>query len=295
MGIPKTIIRATLVTILVGLPLAASSMTASAAECIGVWLNDGSYSCVIPGQPADPPLPTAPVGVPAPTCDITTVPQVEAGAYLYCSGTTPCYNTFSGVLAPPPLATQPTPTTLWHVQMCYANGSWGGIQLWDTQAPPPSLAVQAREAIGQIKTPLWTLAFNPAKRTLVNLDTWFWAQGLTGQQVRGTSALGLVAVATPGHVQITPGDGSASFTCEWVTAKSDACHHTYRRSSVGGSVRGLDGEPAYQASGVATWSVRFELDGAPVTIAGAPTELTGPVMTTAVQVAEVQTIVTSVG
>jgi hypothetical protein len=44
-----------------------------------------------------------------------------------------------------------------------------------------------------------------------------------------------------------------------------------------------------------TWTVRFELGGRPVPIAGAPTELTGPKMTTAVEVAEVQTIITRAG
>ncbi len=161
------------------------------------------------------------------------------------------------------------------------------------QAPqPPPLVDQAREAFGQIVLPTATLAFNPTKRTLVNLDTWFWAQGLTGAELRGTSAFGLVAVATPGQLRVTPGDGFAPFTCAWVTAKSDACAYAYRRSSVGGPVRALDGSPAYEATGKATWKLRFEDNGAPVTIPGAPTELTGPSMTAAVEVAEVQTIVT---
>jgi hypothetical protein len=41
--------------------------------------------------------------------------------------------------------------------------------------------------------------------------------------------------------------------------------------------------------------LRFELNGAPVQIAGAPSELPGPVMTAPVVVDEVQTLVTSAG
>jgi hypothetical protein len=157
------------------------------------------------------------------------------------------------------------------------------------------LVDQAREAFGQLVVPKATLVFNPTARTLVNLDTWFWAQDLPTTELTGSSAFGLVAIATPDQLVITPGDGSAPPPCSWVTVKSDACAYAYRRSSVGGSVRGPSGAPAYEATGKATWTVRFELNGAPVVIGGAPTVLTGPGMTAAVQVSEVQTIVTGVG
>jgi len=170
---------------------------------------------------------------------------------------------------------------------------WYGTAVWVGQAnPPPPLVDQAREAFGQLVVPKATLVFNPPGRTLVNFDTWFWAQDLSVAELRGTSAFGLVAVATPGTLVITPGDGSAPLSCSWVTVKSDACAHAYRRSSVGGSVRGASGAPAYEASGKATWTVRFEQNDAPVVVAGAPTELTGPELTVAVVVAEVQTLVT---
>jgi hypothetical protein len=88
-------------------------------------------------------------------------------------------------------------------------------------------------------------------------------------------------------------DGSAPFTCEWVTSNSDSGAYLYRRSSSGGPARGLSGAPAYEATGSVTWSVRFKLGDRPVPIAGAPTELTGPKMTTPAEVAEVQTIITA--
>jgi hypothetical protein len=87
----------------------------------------------------------------------------------------------------------------------------------------------------------------------------------------------------------------AVLTCGWVTVKSDRCHYTHRHSSVGGTALGQDGAPAYEASAQAFWSLRFERNGAPIQIAGAKSELPGRLMTTAVEVAEVQTIVTGTG
>jgi hypothetical protein len=174
--------------------------------------------------------------------------------------------------------------------------SWVPLAVWVGQAPqPPPLRDHAVEATGQIKMPSAVLSLNPTARTLVNLDTWFWAQGLHGGEMRGSSAFGLVAVVTPARLEVTPGDGSAVLTCPWVTVNSDRCAYAYRHSSVGGTALGQDGAPAYEASAQAFWSLRFELNGAPIQIAGAKSELPGPVMTTAVEVAEVQTIVTGTG
>jgi hypothetical protein len=185
--------------------------------------------------------------------------------------------------------------------MCLIQGTpfsftWDPQSVWDGQAPlPPSLLVQSQEAIGQIALPTARLAFNPTARTLVNLDTWFWAQGLDKQVRQGSSAFGLVAIATPRGLEVTPGDGSAMFPCAWVTSKSDRCSYPYRHSSVGGSARGRDGWPAYKAAIRATWTLRFEQNNRPVTIEGAPAVLRSPDMTAPVEVAEVQTLVTSAG
>lgn len=235
-----------------------------------------------------------------PPCDVANAPGAT-----FCRGSSPC---FYGELDPAwpwsePATAPPVPGASWHVRFCYlTKGSAPGqvwvlefipTAVWVGQAePPPPLVDQAFEAFGQLVVPTASLVFNPPGRTLVNLDTWFWAQGLTGAELRGSSAFGLVAVATPGTLVITPGDGSAPLSCSWVTVKSDVCAYAYRRSSAGGSARSPSGAPAYQATGEANWTVRFEQNGAPVVIAGAPTELAGPGMTAAVVVAEVQTIVT---
>ena len=272
-----------------------------AAECHsnGTWVPDlqtGELeykmveTCTESGPPGVTPSVTPGGGPVSPGCDIVS-------PATFCSGPNACYYTENVVPYDLPATPQPTPGAVWHVRLCWMDGGQYGIWVhtseWVVSTPaPPTLVERSQAAFGQLGVPPATLAFNPTRRTLVNLDTWFWAQSLTGQPVRGTSALGLVAVATPRDLQVTPGDGSAPFTCPWVTARSERCAHVYRRSSVGGSARGLDGGPAYQASAVATWNVHFEVDGRPMPIAGAPTELTGPRMTAAVQVAEVQTIVT---
>ena len=82
--------------------------------------------------------------------------------------------------------------------------------------------------------------------------------------------------------------GIEVLTCPWVIAQSDRCAYAYRRSSVAGTAFGLNGAPAYEASARAIWTLRFELNGAPIPIAGAQSELPGLPMTTAVEVAEVQ-------
>jgi hypothetical protein len=161
---------------------------------------------------------------------------------------------------------------------------------------------QSVEATGQIRMPSAVLRLNPTARTLVNLDTWFWAQGLKVRDLRGSSAFGLVAIATPDRLEVTPGDGSAMVTCPWVTVRPQVpadqpgpCSHAYLRSSIGGAARGPNGVPAYRASARAVWTLRFELNGGPAIIPGAQSELSGPEMTAPVVVVEVQTIVTGTG
>ena len=232
----------------------------------------------------------------APPCDIKSAPPAT-----FCWGSNPCYYKASVVPYAQPATAEPTPGAAWHVRLCLMSGQPGGSQWvgaaeWIGQAPqPPTLLDQSVEATGQIRMPSAVLSFNPTARTLVNVDTWFWADGLTPKELRGTSALGLVAVATPDRLEVDPGDGSAMPACGWVTVKSDRCSYPYRRSSIGGPARGPKGAPAYEASARAVWKVRFELNGAPVVIAGAQPELRGPAMTAPVVVAEVQTIVTGTG
>ena len=84
---------------------------------------------------------------------------------------------------------------------------------------------------------------------------------------------------------------SATITCAWTTTRTDACSHAYERSSQTRGTALLRGHDAYAATGEAVWTVEFEMNGTPVNIPGAPTELRGQPMDAAVWVAESQAVV----
>jgi hypothetical protein len=72
---------------------------------------------------------------------------------------------------------------------------------------------------------------------------------------------------------------------------SDACSHTYLRSSARRPA-GEDGRPAYTARARLLYDVRFEMNGAPLALPGAPDSLQSPWATVGVPVAEVQSVAT---
>ena len=88
------------------------------------------------------------------------------------------------------------------------DGGIGTQAVWmggkNTPPPPPSLAEQAQTAFGKLTPAVGTLASNPRTMSLVTLPTWFWADGLQGD-LTGSSAFGLVAIARPQSLQVTPG------------------------------------------------------------------------------------------
>jgi len=156
----------------------------------------------------------------------------------------------------------------------------------------PPLIVQARTAIGKLKIPAGTLSFQPANETLVGVPTSLWVTGVSAQTLTGSSAFGLVAIATPDHLVMDPGDGTGARTCPWVTAAATAqssCTYTYPNSSATGTARVGD-KPAFAATAQAVWTLRFALNGAPIAVAGAPAQVTSPVWTTAIPVAEIQSL-----
>lgn len=213
-----------------------------------------------------------------PTCDLVA-------PATFCQGATPCYikdvvTPFAPPPGPPPEGMGPGD---WHVVMCLRGGAWMGTAVWDTEPQPPSLFEQAQTAYGKLTAPSATLAFNPPARTIVNIQTWFWADGLTDQAITGSSAFGLVAIAEPDHLLVDPGDGSGELACPWTVAASEACEYQYSRSSLAGT---------FPATAQAAWTVRFELGGTRINIPGAPTRFLGPTMSTAVDVDEIQTVVT---
>lgn len=160
---------------------------------------------------------------------------------------------------------------------------------WDTEAPEegPTLEDRIRSAAGQLVLPTITPVFNPPGRTLVNLDTWWWAEGASADEVVGTEALGVRAVATPRGmtVKATASRGSVSVACPVVTERSDRC-----------SLR-FTGAGQYEATLTVVYDVRFELNGEPIDLPGGLADLATLTATgqTTVPVLEVQSRVTDLG
>ena len=85
---------------------------------------------------------------------------------------------------------------------------------------------------------------------------------------RGSSAEGLVAIATPAATDWDPGDGSGVITCAGAGqpytagAESGGCTHRYMKMS-----------PGYDGQVTRHWTVRYEVGGAVVDIPGAAVAL----------------------
>ncbi|MGL5857612.1 MAG: hypothetical protein ACRC35_04260 [Angustibacter sp.] len=237
-----------------------------------------------PGQPGTP---GQPAGSGKPSCTLI-------GKATFCRGTDACYYT---EWHPPYIvpANKPAPDAELKVRTCIpAGGSWLSEPVWLDPGTPlePPLAAQAREAVGRLTPPRATLQFNPPRRTVVNIPTWWWTTGLPATPLRGTSAFGLVAIATPDHLDIEPGDGT-TLTCPWTTTPTQAsrqCTHTYLRASITATAS-AEGQPAYLATATPTWTITYTDTGTPVTIPDAPTTITGPPATTPVPVTEIQNLV----
>jgi hypothetical protein len=214
----------------------------------------------------------------------------------FCMGTRACWYEEWGPPWAIPQGKPPGEDAEKKVRTCVDPGGGGEtMPVWvgANEPQPPSLQEQAQTAFGQLKPALGTLSANPATTSLVSLPTWFWAEGLDGQ-LTGSSAFGLRAIAEPDHLDVDPGDGSGSTSCPWTTTQSDVCSHVYDRASSAGGTTSVDGHPAYAVTAEPVWTVSFEMNGNPVNIPGAPTELRGPQMTKAERVAEVQALVDDV-
>ena len=284
--------RLVAVLAIVGAAVVLPTTVASAdPDCTMVQQPDGSidYECTEGGDGGEPGDPGG-GGTSEPTCSM--LPPAT-----FCQGTNSCYYDPHVIPYAPPKGPKPSPDATWEMLYCTtALGGYGTpVATWiDGNEPrPPTLGEQAQTAFGELNPVLGTLGANPKAHSLVTLPTWFWAEGLQGN-LTGSSAFGLVAIAEPDHLEVTPGDGSALLQCEWVTTKSDTCSHAYERSSAVSGTTTVDGRRAYAATAEPVWTVSYELNGNPLNVPGAPTELRGPQMTSGVRVAEVQATVTGV-
>jgi hypothetical protein len=208
----------------------------------------------------------------------------------FCVGGAACYIKDSVVPFLPPKGPPPKPDAQWVVRMCVnADGAAGGEAIWldDNLPVEPPLIVQAQEAVGQLQLPKLGMRRNPRGVSITNLETIFTPTGATDEPLRGSSAFGLVAIATFDTWTVKPGDGD-TVTCN----PPRSCRHTYERSSVGQDRHDDDGNPAYAVRSYGTWTIQYEQGGDPITIPGAQTTIVGPVTTVPVAVAEVQSVVT---
>jgi len=221
-----------------------------------------------------------------PTCTLT-------GLATYCVGTSACWANVPSALDPStwPEETRPSPEAIYTFQYCDPDPT-GTLTTWSWYEPPgPSLQELAQRAYGRLATPAFTVAFNPPGEAIVGLPTWFWADAATAGEIVGDSALGVVAIGAPDHLEVDPGDGSGTFTCPFAVTSGSDCSHEYTRSSA--REPAAHGVPSYTARIRLVYDVRYENAGTRLTIPGLPDTLTSPWVAGAVPVAEVQTLVTS--
>jgi hypothetical protein len=150
---------------------------------------------------------------------------------------------------------------------------------WTNIPDEPPLEEQAQTAFGELNAPPFELAFSPPGESVIYIDTWWWAEGAPSGNLEGSSAFGLVAIAQPDHLEVDPGNGKGTITCDFVTTESDACTYVYERAS---------GDGGYPARARLVYDVTFEENDEPIDIPGAPDTFQSAWEETAVPVVEVQ-------
>lgn len=258
-------------------------------------LPSGSYICNLPGGGGDD---GGGGSGGTPLCDLNKGPNPYGDknpSGNFCKNTVTCFNIDHFAPLVLPSGPKPNEDSKARVTMCYEAGGLTVDRIFWSDDEEPSLAEQARTAIGRIDLGAGTLHVSPTNRTLVNLDTWFWTTGRE-RIATGSSAFGLVAIATFRTMAIETGDGSTK-NCPWTTTEAEAkarCFYEYTHSSRNGTVT-VGGRPAYRVEVGAIYDLTFEVDGKPIgTIPGAPATLNAPVVTVPLRVDEVQTRVTKV-
>lgn len=282
---------------LIGLTLTVSS--ASAANCVETEaLPTGGVKCVKYDDEVDPGNPGGGENTSTPPpCDLSDAPGADYDnpSAPFCKGTTVCQTIDLFAPLAYPKTEKPSPDSKARLEAC--RSPLGTIDLgdvfWSDEEEPPTLTEQAQTAVGMLQFATPTVGVSPETRTLVNLDTWFWLDGVQGEV--SASAFTLTVTARLKSVTVDPGDGGGSFVCDPVpttaAAAETSCTHEYRRASVRGTTS-VAGKPAYQATVTSLYELTYtnggqvldDIPGAQATINGAPG-------TTAVRVDEAQTVV----
>lgn len=286
------LLRVAAATVMAAGLLIAMSPTSSAEDCPKLVESTGKwdYSCMDPGTNPTNPDPGG-EGSSKPTCEYVDNFDEFCEGPNACWGNNPAANDEEAVKDKLPPKPDDPDANVAYKSCIRPDGSLYDAWYWSTPGDAVSLSELAQRAYGALEFPDFTPAFNPPTRTIVNLDTWWWAQGASEEELIGSSALGVRALATPSHMDVDPGDGSDVITCAFSTTKSDDCFHTYRRSSDRGTATAEDGSKAFPARVRLVWSVRFERNGNPLQVNGVPTSFHSAWQGVAVPVREVQTVV----
>jgi hypothetical protein len=215
-----------------------------------------------------------------PACDMSLV---EGSPDAWCEGENACWANIPSAAYPTPdtwPSEPPNPDAVYIFKNCYGPNGDVVYQDWGWYTPEePSIEELAWDAYGNLVAPPFTLAFSPPGESVIYIETWWWAQGAPAGNRTGSAALGVVAVAEPDHMEVEPGDGSGTITCDFVVNESDACTHTYDRAS---------GDGGYPARARLVYDVHFEQNGNPIEVEGLPDAFESPWHNTAVPVTEVQ-------
>ena len=294
-GMPGTFARiVTTAVMVVGVALVAAGPAQAEAPCEVTDEITGEITYVdcddLEPEPDPIPDPDNPDTNTPPPCDLSSPPYTDM-----CDGKAACEVNDPSLNDEPDVADDagPKPGEDYHIafKFCIHPDTGSYFEWYWVQDTGPSLEELALRAYGALRVPAFTPVFNPPNRTIVNLDTWWWADGANTTEIVGSAAGDIRAIATPDHLEVDPGDGSGTTTCAFSTTKSDACSYTYRRASNRGTATGPDGSKAYPARMRLVWDVRFEDGGAPLELAGLPTTIATPWNGQPVVVREVQTVV----
>ncbi|HEY9408551.1 MAG TPA: hypothetical protein VIP77_03130 [Jiangellaceae bacterium] len=210
-----------------------------------------------------------------PECEKPDVVTNPYGDFFWCEGEIWCQGTVAVTEPPADAPPKPSEDAEWVFFTCW-NETEAVEQGFEWHSPgeddPPTLEERAERAYGLLRAPAFDLAFDPSGRTYVGADTTFWVDGPTGDTYTGTEALGLVAEAYNGQVEVDPGDGSGNITCGWAVSQASGCVKNYDHPSVDGTSVDADGQPAHTAQAQLTFDVRFLLNGRAINIPGLDAE-----------------------